>query len=215
MSFRVNVKANFEDVLFTCQRCGSCCHHRRPEEFDDIVPQERVKEFWEKSNLIYLTEKDINRICRRTKLDPEDFVDTLYEDKKGSVRVEDSGRKVVLDMPVMKTKEDGTCVFYDGEKGCTIHPLRPIACRLFPFLVVEDSTPKGDILLNISYNPSCPGIGKGRPVNKKGLEKMVVDQFKLRTEFVLPQVQKLRAEGTIRPNAVVCRTMPGKKKDNK
>jgi len=211
LSLRVEIGTAFEDVKFKCQRCGSCCHHRRPEEFGDLVPQDRIEEFWEKSNLIYLTEKDINRISRRTRLDPEEFVDTLYEDKKGSVRVADGGSKVILDMPVMKTKDDGTCIFYK-DNGCTIYSLRPIACRLFPFLVVEDSTPKGDILLNISYNPTCPGIGKGKKVDRKKLEKMVTDQFTQRTEQILPKIQKLSIEGKILPGAEICRTMPGRKK---
>ncbi len=62
---RVIVKAVFEDIKFQCQRCGSCCHHKRPLEFDDLVPMEQLKEFWEKSNLIYLTEKDVRCHIRK------------------------------------------------------------------------------------------------------------------------------------------------------
>ena len=209
MPLRVNIKAAFQEAKFKCQRCGSCCHHRRPQEFDDLVPQNRVEEFWKKSNLIYLTEKDINRISRKTGADPKEFVDTLYENKKGSVKVENSGQKVVLDFPVMKSKDDGTCVFYEKE-GCKIYSLRPVACRLFPFVVVEESTPKGDILLKISYNPTCPGIGKGPKVDQKKLEKLVVDQFSQRMNFIGPQIQKLSLEGKINPGAEIYRTMPGK-----
>ena len=211
MPLKVEIKTTFQAVSFRCQRCGSCCHHRRPEEFGDLVPQERMTEFWEKSNLIYLTEKDIDRISRKTRMDPGEFVDTLYEENKGSIRVEDSGTKVILDLPVMKTKEDGTCVFYE-EGGCKIYPLRPVACRLFPFLVTEDSTPHGDILLRIGYNPTCPGMGKGKDVEIKKLEKLVVDQFSQRMEFVGPRIQKLRIEGKILPGARIYRTMPGRKK---
>ena len=77
------------------------------------MPQERVKEFWEKSNLIYLTDGDVERIRRRTGLDPAEFVDTLYGYKARPVRVEDGGEKVILDLPVFKSKDDGTCVFYE------------------------------------------------------------------------------------------------------
>jgi len=59
----------FDDIRFSCQRCGACCHHKRPQEFEDLVPLDRLPEFWEKSNLIYLTETDIENIGRKTGLD--------------------------------------------------------------------------------------------------------------------------------------------------
>ncbi len=205
---RVFVKTVFGNIKFKCQRCGSCCHHKRPLEFDDLVPSERLQEFVEKSNLIYLTEKDIENISRRTGRPPVEFVDTLYEYDGSSVRVKDAGRKVILDLPVMKSKENTTCVFYS--EGCTVYQERPRACRLFPFRVEEETTQKGDILLNISYNPTCPGIGIGNIVDKKELEKLVVDQFLQRTESIAPQIQRLAVEGMIQKDAKVYRTLPGR-----
>lgn len=206
---RVFVKTVFENIRFKCQRCGSCCHHRRPLEFDDLVPLERLQEFWEKSNLIYLTEKDIENISRGSGQPPAKFVDTLFEYNGNFVRVEDAGQKVILDLPVMKSNEDTTCVFY--QMGCTVYQERPRACRLFPFRVEEETTQEGDILLNISYNPTCPGIGKGIFVDKKDLEKLVVDQFLQRTESIAPQIQRLAVEGNIQKDAKVYRTLPGKR----
>jgi Fe-S-cluster containining protein len=202
------VKATFEHIKFQCQRCGSCCHHRRPLEFGDLIPVDRLKEFWEKSNLIYLTDEDIHSISRRSHKEPEDFVDTLYRYDGNSVRVEDRGRKVILDLPVMKSKEDTTCVFY--EDGCSVYSSRPKACRLFPFRVEEENTKEGDILLNISYNPTCPGIGRGGIIDKGLVEKIVVEQFLQRTEGIFPQIQRLALEGKIEPSAQIFRTLPGR-----
>jgi Fe-S-cluster containining protein len=213
LPFRVEIRAAFGSARFRCQRCGSCCHHRRPDEFEDLVPPERQAKFVEKSNLIYLTEKDIEKISRRTGLGPEEFVDTLYDDKKGSVRVEDGGGKVILDLPVMKSREsDGACVYYKEGKGCTIYPVRPTACRLFPFVVVEKSGPEGGIILEIKYNPTCPGMGKGKAPDRRKLEKLVLDQFAERMEAIGPKVQRLRMEGKILPDARIYRTMPGKRR---
>lgn len=203
------IRADFDDIGFQCQRCGSCCHHRRPKEFDGLVPENRVKEFWEKSNLIYLTKKDVDKISRRSKMKPENFVDTLYEYDECCVKVEDSGRKVVLDLPVMKSREDTLCVFYNN--GCSIYPVRPNACRLFPFRVEEDSTASGDMLLSIRYNPSCPGIGKGRSVDKEKLKELVADQFMQRAESVASEIHRLQAKGAISKEAKIYRTMPGGK----
>jgi len=170
---------------------------------------ERLKEFCERSNLIYLTKKDINSISKRTGKDPVKFVDTLYDYDGCSVKVEDGGRKVILDLPVMKSKADTTCVFY--ENGCTIYSVRPIACRLFPFRVEEETASNGDTLLNISYNPTCPGIGKGETVDRNKLERLVSELFMQRASDINPQLQRMIASGAISANAKVYRTLPGKR----
>ena len=100
-------------------------------------------------------------------------------------------RRIILDFPVMKSKADTTCVFYDN--GCTIYSIRPKACRLFPFRVEEETTPQGDIILNISCNKSCPGMGTGKIADKKSLEKLVSDQFQERSESVAAEVRVLAA----------------------
>jgi uncharacterized protein len=204
---RVLIKTAFHNIKFKCQRCGTCCHHKRPEEFGDLIPLERLKEFWEKSNLIYLTGEDIENISREAGLDPSDFVDTLYRYDGKLVRVDDSGRRIILDFPVMKSKADTTCVFYDN--GCTIYSIRPKACRLFPFRVEEETTPQGDIILNISCNKSCPGIGTGKIADKKPLEKLVGDQFLERSEAVATEVRILAEESKIQKDARVFRSHPG------
>jgi Fe-S-cluster containining protein len=205
---KVLIKVSFGDIKFACQRCGSCCHHRRPLEFDDLIPLDRLREFWEKSNLIYLTKKDIQKIGRRSRRKPDEFVDTLYGYDGNSVKVQDSGKKIILDLPVMKSKEDTTCVFY--KEGCTVYSVRPKACRLFPFRVEEETTPSGDVMLNIGHNATCPGIGKGASVDKKILEKLVLEQFIARTESSVPAIQKLVAEGKIDQCAQIYRTLPGR-----
>jgi Fe-S-cluster containining protein len=202
----------FENIRFKCKRCGSCCHHKRPPEFNDLIPLKQVKEFWEKSNLIYLTETDIERISHKTRLTVKDFVDTLYEYNGKLVRVEDAGSKVILDFPIMRSKEDKTCIFYNA--GCIIYSVRPRACRLFPFRVEEDETSEGDILLRIGINPSCPGVGKGNCVEKQVLEKLVSDQFRQRNKSIASEIQELAAENKIQKNAQIFRTFPGRLRES-
>jgi len=134
-------------------------------------------------------------------------VDTLYDYDGCYVKIKDQGSKVILDLPVMKSKEDATCIFY--REGCSIYSVRPIACRLFPFRVEEESAANGDLLLKINYNPTCPGLGKGKPVDRRKLEKLVADQFLQRTEDIAPHIERLRSAGAISENSRVFRTLPG------
>src|SRR5690606_11790402 len=103
---------------------------------------------------------------------------------------------------------DATCIFY--REGCSIYSVRPIACRLFPFRVEEESAANGDLLLKINYNPTCPGLGKGKPVDRRKLEKLVADQFLQRTEDIAPHIERLRSAGAISENSRVFRTLPGR-----
>jgi Fe-S-cluster containining protein len=207
----VFIETAFDKIRFQCQRCGACCYHKRPREFDDLVPLNRLKEFVEKSNLIYLTEEDIETIGRRVQSRPEEFVDTLYPYDGRFVKIRDSGRSVVLDLPVMKSREDNSCVFYESTKGCAIYSLRPKACRLFPFRVEEETTEAGDALLRIGYNPTCPGIGRGKVADKGELKRLVAEQFLSRARSVASEVQELRAKGLVSLEAEIFRTLPGRR----
>jgi hypothetical protein len=77
--------------------------------------------------------------------------------------------------------------------------------------VEEETTPSGDVMLNIGYNETCPGIGKGGLVDKDKLKKLVLDQFIARTESIIPRIQKLASEGKIDKNATIYRTLPGRR----
>jgi uncharacterized protein len=187
--------------------CGSCCHHRRPSDFGSLIPLERLKDFWDKSNLIYLTNEDIVRIGQQTGYVPKEFAETLYNYDGSCVKVIDSGKKVILDLPVMKSKRDESCIFY--KDNCSIYDIRPRACRLFPFRVEEETNHLGDIRLSISYNIHCPGIGKGEVMKKEKLEELVIKQFLDRVETITLEIQRLYEHGKIAKDAQVYRSLPG------
>jgi hypothetical protein len=54
-------------------------------------------------------------------------------------------------------------------------------------------------------------MGGGKEPDRRRLEKLVAGQFAERMETVGSQVQRLRIEGKIHPDARIYRTMPGKK----
>lgn len=99
----------------------------------------------------YLTPSDIDNISRFIESDPDKFVDQ-YCNLSGS-------------RPVLSQREDGYCIFW--HRLCTIHPVKPLMCRKWPFLesILIDSTNW------LTMADSCPGIQTN--IASDTLEKLV------------------------------------------
>lgn len=93
----------------------------------------------------YVTGSDIENIARFIDADPATFVET-YCDMSGT-------------KPVLTLDKTGNCIFFDPEKQCTIHPVKPYMCKAWPFIGTLIKNPENwDIMAN-----SCPGMTKGIP----------------------------------------------------
>jgi Fe-S-cluster containining protein len=108
----------------------------------------------------YLAERDIERIARYMESDPDRFVDQFCNI---------SGNR-----PVLAQRQDGYCVFWD--QLCTIHPVKPLMCRKWPFLecILVDS-------INWpTMSNSCPGIRTDADIKtlKKLVNQMMLDDWK-------------------------------------
>ena len=57
----------------------------------------------------------------------------------------------------LREKDNGDCVFYDREQGCTIYPVRPRQCRTWPFWQSTSATPEAWE----QTQQVCPGAGRG------------------------------------------------------
>lgn len=80
------------------------------------------------------------RLARHLNLSVEEFCD-LYTQAQG--------KKLVL-----RSSEDGYCVFFDPETACTVHPAKPDVCRAWPFF-------RGNLVDAVSWELAqnyCPGI---------------------------------------------------------
>ncbi len=99
----------------------------------------------------YLTDSDIEGISRYIDSDPKKFIDQ-YCSLSGN-------------RPVLAQREDGYCIFWD--QLCTIHPVKPLMCRKWPFLesILIDSTNW------LTMADSCPGIQTDVDIDM--LEKLV------------------------------------------
>jgi uncharacterized protein len=106
----------------------------------------------------YLTGENITRISEFIHVDPETFI-PKYCDQSGSRLVLTRG-------------EDGFCIFFDSEKQCTTHPVKPYMCRAWPFIKTLLKNPENwDIMAN-----SCPGMKKNIPLSV--IKKIVAKEKK-------------------------------------
>ena len=83
--------------LFTCQCCGQCCKGYGGT---------------------YVTESEIDDICRYLSLDRQKFIQQYCQISGGK--------------PLIAQTESGYCIFWD--QLCTIHPVKPRICRQWPFI---------------------------------------------------------------------------------
>ena len=99
----------------------------------------------------YLTDNDVELISQFIHTGPKRFVDHYCDF---------SGSRLVLGQ-----RKDGYCIFWD--QLCTIHPVKPMMCRKWPFLesILVDSTNW------LIMADSCPGIQTD--VNLATVEKIV------------------------------------------
>ena len=93
----------------------------------------------------YVTRQDIKNISTHINFDREKFTDR-YCDPSGSRQVLTLGK-------------DGFCIFFDKERHCTIHPVKPRMCKAWPFIQTVVNHPEN---WNIMAN-SCPGMKKNVP----------------------------------------------------
>ena len=108
----------------------------------------------------YVKEGDIIRIAAYINCPSEDFVKNYCEK---------SGSKLVL-----ACDTDGCCVFFDSQRQCTIHPVKPYMCKAWPFIRPVLRHPENWNMMA----GSCPGMKKDIPetlllkIVKAEIEKM-------------------------------------------
>jgi Fe-S-cluster containining protein len=91
---------------------------------------------------VYITEDDVRRAAAFLTLAVDDFEAKYVVRTKHTLRLR---------------KPTGAQCYFLSEAGCSIHPVKPVQCRLFPFWpeLVENRKDWNETA------KECPGIGKG------------------------------------------------------
>lgn len=91
---------------------------------------------------IVVKEEEAARIAVFLHLDSEDFLARYCEEVHGRT--------------YLRCGEDGYCVFFDRERMCLIHPVKPFRCALWPFFPANVNDPDAWELAK----DACPGISR-------------------------------------------------------
>ncbi len=114
-------------VRFRCKMCGTCCRRLLNLE----ITAYDIVNWWE------MGRTDI--IAHLIAI--QDEVSRSY------------GAPLIFTFP---RRGDGACI-YLGNNICTIHEIKPLACRIYPFGLGPD--------YELIIQEECPGLGEGDPVN--------------------------------------------------
>jgi hypothetical protein len=107
---------------------------------------------------VYLTEEDLTRIAAHLSLKPADF------EAQHVLRTTRSLR--------LRKPPDRQCLFH-REGRCSIHPIKPVQCRVFPFWpeIIESAEAWDETARN------CPGMNKG-PLIQIAAARTISDEMR-------------------------------------
>lgn len=91
---------------------------------------------------IVVSGKDLDRICTHLGVSHTEFEQTWGERRGGKLHV--------------RVGKNGTCVFFEKDKGCSVHIAKPDICRAWPFF-------RGNLVDGESHALAaefCPGISR-------------------------------------------------------
>ena len=97
-----------------------------------------------KPGTVKISEADIHRLAEHG-----GFSETRFR--------ADYTRQLSDGIMTLREREDGACVFYDPNQGCTVYDLRPRQCRTYPFW-------HANVKSSRTWEAAargCPGIGQG------------------------------------------------------
>tara|TARA_B100000579_G_scaffold261300_1_gene215321 strand:- start:71 stop:529 length:459 start_codon:yes stop_codon:yes gene_type:complete len=110
---------------------------------------------------VYLSDIDLKRFSKYFKISIKKFKEKYCQITDGFIHLSE------------KYKINGNCIFLKDKK-CTVYNSRPTQCRTWPFWN-ENMNAKvwnEDIAIN------CPGIGKGKLIKSKTIERFLKEDLK-------------------------------------
>lgn len=109
---------------------------------------------------VYLSKKDIKNLSIFFKLSSKNFIKLYCQTTDGFTYLKERTKKK-------------DCQFLK-KKRCSVYKARPIQCRTWPFWSENMNTKSW----NKEITKFCPGIGRGKVISKKEIEKKILEDDK-------------------------------------
>ena len=120
---------------------------------------------------VYLSNIDLIRFSKYFKISLKKFKEKYCQITDGFIHLAE------------KPKLYGNCIFLKDKK-CSVYNSRPSQCRTWPFWNdnMKAKVWNNDIALN------CPGIGKGKIIKKKEIDKLLKEDFNNEKEILKKRI---------------------------
>jgi hypothetical protein len=155
--------------------------------------------------IVTITHIDISRIASHLNLDAQGILKHV-----AFYQVVGRGYEKLVTPPVTTTRgiaylgllklQDGSCIFLSKDNKCSIYPARPSSCRNFPFTFQLKNRwlYQG---ISVRAKEYCKGLGKGRKISEKELEKQGIKTIKELKEYenLVSKWNDLALKGQINP----------------
>ena len=173
------------ELIYKCMRCGICCFE---------VPENSG------AKRIPLYPEEVTKLIKEATKRDLDFrvmEDLVFPDLLNH-------KILVLTYRIILDNEDQCCPFYEKDIGCTVHEIKPLACRAYPLSLQRIDAFKSEI----SIDPLCTFvINHYKELENIDLEKLKevfnkeypkAEGFFRKNKKIQFEIRKLEAENKIR-----------------
>ncbi len=154
-----------QEKRFTCQQSGHCCSSR------EIVVTVTYRDLF---RLYTALESNFQQLLNKISFFRLDKTIPLITRKQMVLTPIKTGQGNVI--PGLRKREDNSCILY-YPPNCGIYNSRPLACRNYPLAFIKKKKEITCVWVKNSLK-SCPGIGKGPPLDFNTLKNNGIEHFK-------------------------------------
>ncbi len=173
-----------EDLQYECIKCGMCCFEIKNNPGEKRIP-------------LYPDEVDfLIEKAKESRLEFKVIEDLVFPDVLN--------QKILILTYKIMLNPLGCCPFYDKNRGCTVHDVKPLACQAYPLSLKRIDA----FNFQISIDPMCNFVKGNYKILKKvdleGLLKIFKDEYPKAEKFfrknkrLMLKIIKLECENKIK-----------------
>jgi len=129
------------ELKYKCLKCGTCCHEFEHKKRIPLYPDEA---------------NELIEIAKERGIAFKIIEDLVFPDALNN-------KILVVTYKIRLDNETHGCPFYDASKGCTVHEVKPLACKAYPLALKQIDA----FNFQISVDPLCNYVDGNYDLLKK------------------------------------------------